>query len=41
MTRLYEPVNSGVTTIVVEDEVDWTVGDEIYLAPTSFSSTSG
>jgi hypothetical protein len=41
MTRLYEPVNSGVTTIVVEDEVDWAVGDEIYLAPTSFSSTSG
>lgn len=41
MTRLTAPVTAGATTITVEDEVDWNVGDEIYLAPTSYNSNSG
>jgi uncharacterized protein YqfB (UPF0267 family) len=41
MTRLTEAVAAGATTISVEDEVDWQVGDELYLAPTSFSANAG
>ena len=41
MTRLLAPVNAGDTTISVDASTDWSVGDELYLAPTSFNHESG
>ena len=34
-SRLRAPVYSGDDTIIVEDGLDWTVGDQIYIAPTA------
>ena len=36
-TQLVQPANKDDTTIKVTDPVDWNVGDEIVIAPTSFS----
>ena len=35
MARLLAPVYKGDTQIIVEDGLDWTEGDKIYLAPTA------
>ena len=37
-TQLAQPANKDDTRITVMDDVDWKVGDEIVIAPTSFSS---
>lgn len=39
MSRLKSPAAVGANYIIVEGGLDWAVGDEIYLAPTSFQNT--
>ena len=39
MSRLLDTVQAGATSITVESTVDWAVGDELYIAPSTIQHT--